>query len=359
MGESISIRPFDLRQDESILAAVHAAHFTGLDSQLKRQSYARWLDANPAEGSIYLAAYVDGKFASFLGFMAREVIAFGRTFRGALAFGAMTLSEFGGRGLYKRLAQVGWEEARRRGFDFAMGYTVRPYVLDMELRMGWSKITAAPVMALPLDVPAVLGAAVPRLRAVMVLAAPFSPLARTVASGRAGRATPAGYSLFEAEGFSAEYDALNERFRTAERLTFAKDRRTLEWLYLSSFNPFEYDIVEARSDGSLVGFAVGRRMDFLGLDGYGILDLIAVPGHDAVLRPMAGRLVSIALKRKSQVVGAMVSDGHPPHAALKSLGFISSRRAFALIYRPTRDALPNVLADPRNWCNYWGNNDTV
>src|ERR1700730_12289572 len=127
MTEKITIEPLDLAKHEDLLLTAHAANFVGPESDAKRAGYARWLTSNPVAGSIYLAAYVDGTFASFLGFMAREVIGFDRTFRGALAFAASTLAGFGGRGLYRRLAHAGWEEARRHGFDFAMGYTVRRY----------------------------------------------------------------------------------------------------------------------------------------------------------------------------------------------------------------------------------------
>src|SRR5262249_5679349 len=138
----------------------------------KRRSYIQWLLSNPLEPGIYLAAYVNGAFASFLGFMPREVVGFGQRYRAALAFGAMTLPQFGGRGLYRRLAQVGWDEARKRRFHFALGYTVQKYVLDMEMRMGWKNLGTAPVLVLVLDSGAVLKAALPGLRAFASLAAP-------------------------------------------------------------------------------------------------------------------------------------------------------------------------------------------
>src|SRR5262245_26846622 len=110
-GESISIELFDPLKNEQPLLKLHGTHFTGRDSALKRRSYVQWLLSNPLQPGIYLAAYVNGAFASFLGFMPREVVGFGQRYKAALAFGAMTLPEFGGRGLYKRLAHAGWEEA--------------------------------------------------------------------------------------------------------------------------------------------------------------------------------------------------------------------------------------------------------
>jgi hypothetical protein len=55
-GESITILPFDPREHEAILTAVHAIHFTSADSAVKRTSYIDWLLSNPTVGSIYLAA---------------------------------------------------------------------------------------------------------------------------------------------------------------------------------------------------------------------------------------------------------------------------------------------------------------
>jgi hypothetical protein len=359
MVEQITIRPFDLREHEAELLAAHSIHFEGADSDAKRASYVSWLLANPVEGSIYLAAYVDGKFASFLALLARQVVGFGHVFCGVLAAAAVTLPEFSGRGLYRRLAYAGWEQARLAGFDFAVGYTIRAYVLDLELRMGWSKCSVAPVMGFPLDVPAVLRMAAPRLGGLSRLASPASPIARRIARMLAAGAGADDYSVAVAEGFSAEFDELSDRLRDAELIHFAKNRRALEWLYRSPHRPFDYDIVTARQAGQLVGFAVGRRMDLLGLDGYGILDLIAIPGHDEALRPLAGRLVSLALERRSQIIGALTSAAQPANKALRRLGFVNTRHSFTLIYRPLQQDLPEPLSHGNNWCNFWGNNDTA
>jgi len=357
--ETITIVPFDPAGNEAILTEVHAARFTGRDSAAKRKSYAPWLLSNPMEGSIYLAAYVDGAFASFLGFMAREVVGFGRSFRGALAFGAMTLPQFAGRSLYRRLAHAGWEEVGRKGFDFALGYTVRQYVLDMEMRMGWGPMGAAPVMALPTDPAAIIRSTLPRLAALAPLAAPAGYLAREWARWRAVRARTRACAIDPVTVFSPDLDGLNEAWRAAERLTFAKDRRTLDWLYLSPYNPFDYDILEARDGNDLIGFAVGRRMDLRGLDGYGILDLMALPGRDDVLAPLAGRIVEIALRTRPQLVAALVSREGAANAALRTVGFVNSRQAFSLIFKVTADQLPAAVGEPGNWAHFWGNNDTV
>jgi hypothetical protein len=359
MTEKITIEPLDLAKHEDLLLTAHAANFVGREADIKRASYARWLASNPVEGSIYLAAYVDGAFASVLGFMAREVVGFERTFHGALAFAASTLAGFGGRGLYRRLAHAGWEEARRRGFDFAMGYTVRRYVLDMEMRMGWSGMGSGPVMVQPLDPPAMLRAALPRFAAVAGVAAPARPLARWRARRRISRGHSKQISIARIKAFPADLDDIAAALRRLDRLTFAKDKRSLDWLYLSPHNPFDYDIVEARETGRLIGFAVGRRMDLMGLDGYGILDLIGLPGRSDALRLLAARLAEIGLASNAGMIAALVSRDSGAHAALRDLGFIDSRQTFSLIFRPTADGLPAGLGEPANWAHFWGNADTV
>jgi hypothetical protein len=359
MTETITIEPLDPVKNEDLLIKAHAANFVGRESDAKRAGYARWLASNPVEGSIYLAAYVDGAFASFLGFMAREVVGFDRTFRGALAFAASTLAGFGGRGLYRRLAHAGWEEARRRGFDFAMGYTVRRHVLNMEMRMGWSPMGAGPVMLLPLDPPAILRAALPRFAPVAGVAAPVRPLARWRARRRISRRHSEQISIARIKAFPADLDDIAAALRQLDRLTFAKDKRTLDWLYLSPHNPFDYDIVEAREHGRLIGFAIGRRMDLMGLDGYGILDLIGLPGRSEALRLLAARLVEIGLAGNAGMIATLVSRKGEAQAALRDLGFVNSRQNFSLIFRPTTDGLPNGLNEPARWTHFWGNADTV
>jgi hypothetical protein len=81
MSEEIAIRPLDLRADAAAVVAAQAIHFTGADAAAKRGGFAPWLLANPVPGSFYLGAYVDGKFASFLGILARRTVGCGREFR--------------------------------------------------------------------------------------------------------------------------------------------------------------------------------------------------------------------------------------------------------------------------------------
>jgi hypothetical protein len=142
-------------------------------------------------------------------------------------------------------------------------------------------------------------------------------------------------------------------------LTVSKDSRGLECLYLSEHKPFEYDILEATRAGQLVGFAVGLKMDLMGLNGYGIIDLLALPHEPQVLRALATGLVELALPSRPEAIGALVSSHHEAKEALRSLRFIYSRRSFTLIYRPAQEGLPTVLTEPSRWSHCWGNNDTV
>ncbi|MGE5537986.1 MAG: hypothetical protein ACM30I_05180 [Gemmatimonas sp.] len=359
MNETIEIRLFDPKAGEAILNQAHGIHFPSPDSAAKRRSYVSWLTSNPVPGSIYLAAYVDGSFASFLGFMAREVVGQGRTLRAALAFGAMTLPEFQGRGLYRRLAVAGWDMAARGGFDIALGYTNRPYVLSLELRMGWRAIVRCPVMALPLDLSAVVAKAAPFLRHVAPLAAIGNPAVRAIVRRVAGRVSAADCVVEKVADFSSDFDGFAGALTNGANFTFIKDWKTLSWLYLSPYNPFTYDILEARRNGALVGFAVGRPMDLRGLSGYGILDLICLPGHEDVLAPLAARLVADAVRAKPQIIAALVSPGDASQRALARVGFINSGQSFTLIGRSLVDDLPAALRESAPWQNSWGNNDTV
>ena len=357
--ESISIELFDPLSNEEALVSLHGLHFTSKDSARKRQSYVCWLLGDPLEAGIYLAAYVNGAFAAFLGFMPREVVGFGHRYKAALAFGAMTVPEFSGRSFYKRLANVGWKEARKRGFHFAIGYTVQRHVLDLELRMGWNSLGAAPVMALVLDPQAAIKSAFPRFHALSSLARPAGWFFTTMARRRINSITAPDCLINSVNRFSTDYDAFTTSIQAAQMLTFSKDSRLLNWLYLSEHNPFDYDILEARRAGQLIGFAVGRKMDLMGLDGYGILDLMILPEQpEAVMRALAAHLVQTALSYRPEIVAALVSPHQKAQKTLRSLGFIYSRRSFSLIYRPLQEGLPSFLADSSAWSDSWGNNDT-
>jgi len=356
-AEEITIGLVDPEAVEPFVLEALADHFTGPDSQKKRTNYVRWLKENPVAGSFYLAARVKGEFASFVGFMAREAIGFDRSFKVALAFAAATRPAFSGRSLYRRLAQEGWDEAGRRGFDVALGYTSRKYVLDMELRMGWEAVSAGAVLVLPLDPPAIIAARWPLARPVAPLVKPAATLLQFLASRRAQNR--GGMRVQRTSGFSRDYDALNEELRIAPANIFSKDRRTLDWLYLSRHNPFDYDIVEARDADRLVGFGVGRRMDLAGVDGYALLDLVARPGCQAAMEAVAAEFMRVALPQRPQAIAALTTPGLSADRALRRLGFLDSRQRFTLIRRQTGENASDEAGKPADWVHLWGNNDTV
>lgn len=358
----ITVEHVNLRNIGNEMISLHAQHFISPDSELKRGSYIDWLLDNPNEGSIYLAAFVDGKFASFLGFMARGVVGFGRDYRGALAFGAMTKPEFSGRGLYRRLAIEGWKEVHRQGFDFAMGYTTRRHVLQMERRMGWVEVEAAPVLMLPVECEAALKSAIPKLGPISIIARPYDKLAGRWTKIRLRTVVKKSTLNFDSvTSFLGDDHEFLAQQREAQKFSFMKDSKTLSWLYTSPHNPFHYDVVEARDAGKLVGFAIGRRMNLLGVDGYGITDIVTLPKHENALAPLAANLIVKALEIRPAVVAALVSRNGPAYIALRSLGFFTSPKSFSLIMRATvaEDTIDKRLFAQGCWEHLWGNNDTV
>lgn len=127
----------------------------------------------------------------------------------------------------------------------------------------------------------------------------------------------------EINRFSTEFDQLWKKHRDLYPLSFFRDAKILNWRYVD--NPaWNHRIIEARSDGELVGYIVWREWHENGVRIATVLDFWHGDNHEVILT-----LLDVA-RRKAMAAGcsllrfAMI-EGRPEYHAFRS--FRSSRRS--------------------------------
>ena len=125
-----------------------------------------------------------------------------------------------------------------------------------------------------------------------------------------------GLELASHEGdFGAEFTALSERIADRYGIAMHRSAEYLNWRY-RAHPQSEFDVVTARRNGELLGYAVSQVMDG---DGY-LLDLFG-DAESVVLAPLIDDSVASMRRRGAETVSASLVECHPWRQIFHDQGF--------------------------------------
>ncbi len=339
---------------------MHRKAFGQVESDEKRCYYLRWIHENPISENFYIGAFSEDLLVGFLAFMPQKVVGFKRTYKAAVAVSAFTDPAFQGQGIYSELVSAGFEISRAREIDFCSGYTNNPKVLALELRIGWQEVSKGVVLAYPLRCSKVLAVQFPRLRQLSPLAKPVDYVLGKYLTHKTGKKKDLSVQISSVDDFDIEYDDLAASLCTQDQYMPYKDSAFLKWKYLSRYNVFRYNIMEARKNGKLLGCIIGRPMKMKGLNGFAVVDIIAGRGAGEITALLISEMIScFGLQDRYDIVAAMVSPTKGVFHKLKRLGFKITQQNFNMIFHLTSDITDATLFRSEAWHHSWGNTDTV
>ena len=161
--------------------------------------------------------------------------------------------------------------------DLALVLGLAPTSYLICKRLGFRDLGYVPLYQAVLDPAAIVRGRWGKVAGAM--AAPFSGAAMWVVRHRHGRAS-GDPDVKPAGPIGADYDALWQRARGGFAMCVRRDAAYVRWRYERAPNK-QYDILEARRAGELVGFVVSRHEDYRGIRLGWIVDLFAAQGDRA------------------------------------------------------------------------------
>jgi GNAT superfamily N-acetyltransferase len=163
-----------------------------------------------------------------------------------------------------------------------------------------------------------------------------------------------GVNVSRIESFGPEYDALWEKVRTSYAMCARRDATYLNWKYVSVPHR-AYDLVEARRNGELAGFAVARQDDYRGTRIGWILDVLTHAEDDAAQDALVSSL--LAEFRATGVVRAQCfAMNRNLGRVLRRRGFLAGRSPMQFCVRARNDAR-EPLNDRGRWHVVFGDSD--
>jgi len=269
-----------------------------------------------------------------------------REVRSSWGMDVFVAAEARGRGLGAQLFKA-WSDH----VEVALGLGLTPSSYGLFKKLRYHDVGPVPLFQKVLDARAVarrrLGpvagpVAAPVLRAALAVVHPE----------RARHAR--GVVTAPAAGFTEEYDALWERARGSYAMCVRRDRAYLDWKYARCPHR-KYDVMEARREGRLDGFAVSRHEDHRGLRLGWVIDVFADASDHEVKDALLGAVLD-GFRRAGVARAQAFSMNAPLASDLRRRGFARGRSPMQFCVR-TRVDSTGVLADRARWHVVFGDSD--
>lgn len=269
----------------------------------------------------------------------------GREVRSSWGMDVFLRPEARGKGVGARLFTT-WSDF----VEVALGLGLTPSSYGLFKKLRYADVGPVPFFQKVLDARAVatrrLGPWLGRL------AAPLVSAGLALRHPERGRADDA----LEVQGisaFSAEYDTLWERARSGYAMCVRRDAAYLRWKYRDCPH-VRYDLLEARRDGTLRGFAVSRVAEHEGLKLGWILDLFTAADDEAARDALIAALLA-GFRRAGVARAQAFAMSAALQAGLRRRGFMRGRSPMQFCVRTRVEDGP--LRDLGRWHVVFGDSD--
>jgi hypothetical protein len=336
--------------------------FPGEDPEGVYHQFTHWIETNPSGPGVQLVVCDGEEIVSSLSFLKQIVTGFDKTYSGFLASTAMTAVEYRGKGIYKNLTRLAFEELPKHGGDFIFGYTIHEPVLKTEMKLGYTLIGDSAVLALPLNP----GKILQKLPYLNCLGTWINGIVNWTCRFHQRLKLlkikdDTSIVIHKVNEFSKEIESVSEAKKITAQYEVLKDSVHLNWKYRVFFRAKEqHHFFIAKKNDRVVGWGVCGKMDMKGLNGLAILDASAIPEfEEEVLAAIIKHQVRLAIEIDLEIIGCMVDQNSKLFTVLRDLGFFLTSHRFKTIFFPLVDNLPDALTEPKNWKHTWGSSDTL
>jgi GNAT superfamily N-acetyltransferase len=273
----------------------------GRVSELAQSDYFDWLyEHNPAgRPTLSVAAEeTDGKLVGFIWYIPVRLRCFGTCVTGFLGANALVHPDYRRQNVYSTLQKMAVEECIRQGATLLYAFG-RPLSMKAAQPLGFEGINM-PLLVRPFDIDQLAQA-----RGFGTALRKALSLGWRLAEATVCRPRTAGGNLtvrHEAE-FDESFDRFWQRLADKYPVAVMRDRMFLTWRFCSV--PFrQYVILSARDRAELVGYAVLRSAEVLGVPTGLVMDLLVEP---TARGEEAGLLLLAAAMQRFRDAGAWMS----------------------------------------------------
>ena len=270
-------------------------------------------------------------------------------------FGKPARSAMRGKGIFTKLGAFSIQELSNEGWDFSIGYPIRPEVIPGHIKVGWQVAFPLPMYLKP-------------LRSNRILASKnlqmFAPLANL--GCWAFNFLTRGWKANGYEAFSQpspqflQHPGLSDfiqRWQNHLPIALHKTPAFLAWRLGAPETRYHATLVER--NGQVVAMAVTRVCDLKGIPALAVLDFMCLPGEEACLGNLHRELERLAGRESCEVICGIWSKTWAAKYRLMRHGFLRTPFVFRVILRSLATSYGQDFFNERNWHLMWLDSDDL
>ena len=332
------------------------------EDELDKVSPAFWgweFRDNPAGPAIIHVGEVEGDLAAHVAVIPARWRLDGRDQTTSISVDVMTHPRHRRKRIFATLNKNTLLAAGQQGIPFTYAFDMREEALPGALGIGFEKLMSLPVLAKPTSFRRVLRRWLKHDLLCLLGACLARPTYRLYCLGRRKPQPDREVAVHEVAEFDDRFTKFFEQACAPHEIIQVRDAEYLTWRYLR--NPARsYRILVAEKQGALVGFAVLRCCEVLGLRAGMLVDLLCLPGQSGAAQRLLCAAEEILARDKVDLIGYLGSEDDAHWALLRGNGYLRSPYAYHFIVHVNRDDfVRETIWDSRKWFLTWGDTDVM
>jgi GNAT superfamily N-acetyltransferase len=294
---------------------------------------------------LYAATSETGDPVGLYGANILRYLAGAKEVRVALIVDVMTDPRARKQGIFTQLGRFALESLKQKGYDFSLGYPIRPEVIPGHLKVGWQIAKELPVYVSPVHLHKAMSFLPRTLAGAFEAAGAMAARVLTFTTAALHRTQASSVQVVSTQQLldRPDFSEFLERARAGLRFACSEGPDFYRWRYGAPHRPFQH--ITAEVDGRLCLAISMRPMTMKGLFAMGIADVKVTPAARALL-PAAWQCVwRLAWEKQCSVLAMMAAAESYFPWRLGSLPVVRTPVRFKLIARELNGPLPSFHGD--------------
>ncbi len=303
--------------------------------KVEEPEYHKWKCCdNPAEpGYIWLAEDGD-RIVATASMTPKKMKILGGTILAAETGDTFTLAEHQGKGIFTSLVKSTTSEALKKGIDFIYGFPNTNSLPGYINKLGYGQITSPRLYYLgrPLNMKKILSQKLKSSLVARILSPLLEIISRVIFKLATIGVNKSNLAVSQVSSFPEDVEKLWERVGADYDVILVRDKKYLEWRYVSA--PNRYLILIARSkEGEVSGYMIARISDMEDRRVGFMVDFLTLENNRRVFNRLVVALLEVFRSNKVDIISTWAVKGNFYYKNLVRLGFLPWTKIPLICYK--------------------------
>lgn len=346
----------DIRQQRNLFKECFPEN---ANTSVESESHYLWkFHSFPSNQSSYeFGAFSDGELIGYYAAIPYKYVINKKNINVGMVCDVMTGVKARGKGVFTQIGIYSTNQLKENGLAFSIGYPIRPEVIPGHLKAGWEKMFSLPLYIKFLDFSSIL-----KTKKIGFLAPAANVFLKTYNGilSIINRENTYDVKMYSSHSIDEiiDFDEFFINWIEEQPIALNKNIEFLKWRLGAPDK--QYNIIVARKDKKIVGYAIVSYVIKENVPSIAILDISSLNGYKGIAKAIFKKIDVLAKQKKAEAIMIMASQHLCKKHDLRKNGFLKSPFKFILIIKNLSNEFSNkFLKNKKNWHLTWIDSDDL